>query len=62
MWIKCSEKMPDAKTYNLIIENGRIHLAFLTNDGFFELEKSPIFYTHLEITHWMPLPEPPILV
>lgn len=55
-WIKCSERMPelDDDGYSELVlavsRNRSIHLNFLI-DGEWVLT--------MEVTHWMPLPEPP---
>lgn len=57
-WIPCSERMPEVETRVLLAhENRDIMIGelcdikiFDTDNGFVKLE---------DITHWMPLPEPP---
>lgn len=59
-WIKCSERLPegvdDVITSGVFKGEKRVCTGwlrggeFVCNDGMFE---------HEDITHWMPLPEPP---
>lgn len=62
-WIKCSEQMPMACRDVIIIDtdmvsrvawfNDRNDAWYVTGVGWFSRD---------EVTHWMPLPEPPSLV
>lgn len=55
-WIKCSERMPelddDGRSEIVLVagRNGSINLNFLIDDKWFNA---------MEVTHWMPLPQPP---
>jgi hypothetical protein len=64
-WIKCSERMPDGATAEVltIMANGQQHIAeysgtdwYGQNGGRLLDERWPDRST---VTHWMPLPEPP---
>ena len=64
-WIPVTERLPernDDGTLNaVLVSNGAIqHIAYFTTDEFYFTEngemKEPMFY---DVTHWMPLPEPP---
>jgi hypothetical protein len=52
-WIKCSDRMP---------ENDRIQILCYCSDGFMEIETKTCgkFFIDDDVTHWMPLPEPPV--
>ena len=71
-WIKCSERMPKAETPVLVMLNGEIRVAELRWDRpTYEETYKPFRYWDdpydddgqdwevFDITHWMPLPEPP---
>lgn len=70
-WIKCSERMPDAETPVLALLNGEIRVAEIRWDmPTHEETYRPFWYWDdpyddgqpwevFDITHWMPLPEPP---
>ena len=59
-WIKCSERLPEQNRRVLVFSNryvGGIVIAQLLFEG----EFSAVCYEYplRDITHWMPLPEPP---
>jgi len=60
-WIKVSEKLPDKNITVLVytdkFKSLSIALAQLNDSGNFILNDSGLILR--EITHWMPLPEPP---
>ena len=64
-WIPVTERLPESNddgTGNaVLVTNGSVqHIAYLAKDIFHFTEngemKERVFY---EVTHWMPLPEPP---
>ena len=64
-WIPVTERLPkpnaDGSVNCVLVTNGRvIHMAYITERIFAFCEngqiEEPMFY---EVTHWMPLPEPP---
>lgn len=68
-WIKCSERLPPISNDDsfpvryLTYRKGRISIMFFFDEfGIFSHEgmlKECAGDYHEEITHWMPLPEPP---
>ncbi|EDA9105920.1 DUF551 domain-containing protein [Salmonella enterica subsp. enterica serovar Gdansk] len=62
-WISCSERMPDDGQHVIILCDGAFVLYAQYRDGeFFDVVRNgeEFFETHSRnVTHWMPLPEPP---
>ena len=62
-WISCSERMPDDGQHVIIICDGAFVLYAQYRDGeFFDVVRDgdEFFETQSRnVTHWMPLPEPP---
>ncbi|EMS0119351.1 DUF551 domain-containing protein [Escherichia coli] len=62
-WISCSERMPDDGQYVIILCDGAFVLYAQYRDGeFFDIVRNgeEFFETQSRnVTHWMPLPEPP---
>ncbi|EBC3890504.1 TPA: DUF551 domain-containing protein [Salmonella enterica] len=62
-WISCSERMPDDGQHVIILCDGAFVLYAQYRDGeFFDVVRNgeEFFETHsLNVTDWMPLPEPP---
>lgn len=60
-WVKCSDRLPEKDIGILIFWNGNVRMAELQNTGsHFDFFVSGTFYLDGEdVTHWMPLPEPP---
>lgn len=62
-WISCSERMPDDGQHVIILCDGVFVLYAQHRDGeFFDIVRNgdEFFETHSRnVTHWMPLPEPP---
>ena len=56
-WIPCSERLPERHIYVLCA--GRDGIGILRYIGEKWLDGEAHVYTMNEITHWMPLPEPP---
>ena len=56
-WIPCSERLPESFIYVLCA--GRDGIGILRYIGSKWLDDEAHAYTTNEITHWMPLPEPP---
>jgi len=62
-WIKCSERLPkkgESVGYTFDGKNIRHDVGYPGFNGAWESENSAGWYvTEKNITHWMPLPEPP---
>ena len=62
-WISCSERMPDDGQHVIILCDGAFVLYAQYRDGeFFDIVRNgdEFFETQSRnVTHWMPLPEPP---
>lgn len=62
-WISCSEQMPDDGQHVIILCDGAFVLYAQYRDGeFFDIVRNgdEFFETQSRnVTHWMPLPEPP---
>lgn len=57
-WIPCSESLPEAETRVLLChKNGDIMIGELCDIKIFDTDNG--FVKPEDITHWMPLPEPP---
>ena len=56
-WIPCSERLPSE--FNYVLCSGRDGIGVLRYIGSKWLDENAIAYSTNEITHWMPLPEPP---
>lgn len=59
-WIKCSERMPDYFVDVLITDGEHVELNWW--DGVewdCWAERNSDMRTYDDVTHWMPLPEPP---
>lgn len=56
-WIKCSERMPEPYEY-VLVTDGFVgcEVMRVNSDGYWGPAKS---LYHGDISHWMPLPEPP---
>lgn len=59
MWIKCSERMPEPGVSVLVAFSGKVGIADRSL-----LWKGDYLFTghggsHVEVTHWMPFPDPP---
>lgn len=66
-WIKCSERMPEEGEDVIVYDGlGQVHEGcyFRYGDGVvWEIPSyNPSYYDEVNVTHWMPLPEPPSLV
>lgn len=63
-WISCSERMPDDGQHVIILCDGAFVLYAQYRDGeFFDVVRNgeEFFETQSRnVTHWMPLPEPPL--
>lgn len=59
-WVECSERMPEPYEY-VLVTDGFVgcEVMRVNSDGYWGPAKS---LYHGDITHWMPLPEPPSLV
>ena len=64
-WIPCSERMPEENVYVIAWAKRKHHsraiMAILIN-GIWKIGANDIsdgFHVQGEITHWMPMPEPP---
>lgn len=56
-WVKCSERLP--RDHETVLVHGGI--AKLIKGHWYTGMEEPIFFNRIEwdVTHWMPLPEPP---
>jgi hypothetical protein len=57
-WIKCSEQMPDNMSDVLVTNGSDIGFMWWAGDEWDSWHKQYALDSD-EITHWMPLPEPP---
>ena len=55
-WIKCGDRMPEENIRVLTYAEGRIEIAQRDEMGWYSSE---LWFDFDEVTHWMPLPEPP---
>ena len=62
-WIKCSERMPDDFEEVLVSDGANVEVMWRDCDGFWDCwaPRNSNIDTD-DVTHWMPLPEPPSLV
>lgn len=59
-WISVEERLPDGDDKVLVSYLGYVNIAFYRWDHVFELPNTVMIDPHKgNITHWMPLPEPP---
>ena len=66
-WIPCSERMPESNLELLVIVSGKVGNITLVNSveiGNFDRDEGWILemwpeWEEPNVTHWMPLPEPP---
>lgn len=59
-WINVNERMPEASAAVLVVTNGRVTLGW-TYETYAKQEirwRTPSL-SNAQVTHWMPLPEPP---
>jgi hypothetical protein len=60
-WIPVTVRFPEVDQEVLVSEKGKIKFAFYEKQGdnffFFTQKKGMLYYS--DVTHWMPLPEPP---
>ena len=63
MWIPCSEKLPDGGKDVIVYTKAweeHIQIAHIQYDGIrWELADGEFYFSMSDVTHWMPLPEPP---
>ena len=58
-WIPCSERMPRGGIFVLVVgSDGIVFMASVEGDHWGSYD-GYLPYEYEEITHWMPLPEPP---
>lgn len=61
-WIKCSDQMPEKDIDILIVDDGVVEFGIYSswiNDAKFFTTNFEQFLKTKNVTHWMPLPEPP---
>ena len=60
-WIKCSERMPDKFVDVLVTDGIYVEVMWLDCDWYWDswIESWVVEVDRKNITHWMPLPEPP---
>lgn len=62
-WIKCSERMPDDFEDVLVTDGANVEVMWRDCDGFRDCWAPRNSNIDIDdVTHWMPLPEPPSLV
>ena len=56
-WISVEDKLPDEfqEVLSFAGHNGIAHSIYRAEN----FKKSLVVWLHLDVTHWMPLPEPP---
>ena len=58
-WISVEERVPeDVRDYLVVTDEGNIHKAVFTGDFWYNSDTTNKIRDG-EVTHWMPLPEPP---
>ena len=57
-WISVEDRLPIEPQECLIVLYGQVYTAWAFGDGDFETS-SGVVWNADEVTHWMPLPEPP---
>lgn len=62
-WIKCSERMPDDFEDVLVTDGDNVEVMWRHRSGLWDYwaPRNPNISSN-DVTHWMPLPEPPSLV
>ena len=55
-WISIKDRLPEVWQDVLLVCNGKVYEGCMMNDGDFENARG---YDLTNVTHWMPLPEPP---
>ena len=59
-WISVEERLPEEPGEVLMVLYGRVCIAWYHCDGRFESGSGYVWTAGMgEVTHWMPLPEPP---
>lgn len=60
-WIKCSERMPDDFVDVLVSDGAYVEVMWFDSDGYWDgwVEPQAVTVDSEEVTHWMPLPDPP---
>lgn len=58
-WIKCSDRMPDRFTDSLVTDGKRVGVKWWGGDKWDCWAENDFVIYSGNITHWMPLPEPP---
>ena len=62
-WIPCSERLPEYGVDVLVYAKpweDNIQVAHIQYDGImWELSDGEFYFSKSDVTHWMPLPEPP---
>lgn len=55
-WISVKDRLPDPFVDVLVSRNGKISIDYYEEDGSFAYD-----FKGRRVTHWMPLPQPPIV-
>jgi len=58
-WISVKKKLPEEGTDVLVTDGVACMVAKLDNTKTFYFWSNNSFWSNDEVTHWMPLPEPP---
>ena len=56
-WIKCSERMPE-KYVDVLVCDSKLNV-FISHQRYGYWRDLRVGESRFEVTHWMPLPEPP---
>lgn len=58
-WISVEERLPEEKRRVVVTWHGRVFDAVYLWNGSFETHDGILILAGRDVTHWMPLPEPP---
>jgi hypothetical protein len=58
-WIPVEDRLPEEKSKVLVFWFGNVHEVTYLGDGTFETLARQCVISGMDVTHWMPLPEPP---
>ena len=62
IWIKCSDKQPEWPVQNTFLAYNSFYGIFIQHGHYRRSGCNKMFtFQGCEITHWMPMPEPPVL-
>lgn len=61
-WISVNDRLPDS-TFDFVLcfaDGAMSTIAYSSGNGFYEVYPIKVQLVVEDITHWMPLPEPPV--